>query len=238
MMDSENNALEVGKTVFPTYATKREVLERVREIAHGEADPDKDEVDYLKTVFYKMHIAERDARYKEYLDGGGTPEAYQIMPDEEEEAFKAEMGIVKERRAKLFREQEEEKERNLQRKLEIIEKIKQMVTSPEDAGKSYPEFKALQQEWKEIKSVPATKANELWRNYQLYVEQFYDMFKLNIEAREYDFKKNLELKTKLCEAAEKLAAEEDVISAFHQLQKLHQEYRETGPVAKELREEV
>ena len=238
MMDSENNALEVGKTVFPTYATKREVLERVREIAHGEADPDKDEVDYLKTVFYKMHIAERDARYKEYLDGGGTPEAYQIMPDEEEEAFKAEMGIVKERRAKLFREQEEEKERNLQRKLEIIEKIKQMVTSPEDAGKSYPEFKALQQEWKEIKSVPATKANELWRNYQLDVEQFYDMFKLNIEAREYDFKKNLELKTKLCEAAEKLAAEEDVISAFHQLQKLHQEYRETGPVAKELREEV
>ena len=238
MMDSENNALEVGKTVFPTYATKREVLERVREIAHGEADPDKDEVDYLKTVFYKMHIAERDARYKEYLDGGGTPEAYQIMPDEEEEAFKAEMGIVKERRAKLFREQEEEKERNLQRKLEIIEKIKQMVTSPEDAGKSYPEVKALQQEWKEIKSVPATKANELWRNYQLYVEQFYDMFKLNIEAREYDFKKNLELKTKLCEAAEKLASEEDVISAFHQLQKLHQEYRETGPVAKELREEV
>ena len=136
MMDSENNALEVGKTVFPTYATKREVLERVREIAHGEADPDKDEVDYLKTVFYKMHIPERDARYKEYLDGGGTPEAYQIMPDEEEEAFKAEMGIVKERRAKLFREQEEEKERNLQRKLEIIEKIKQMVTSPEDAGKA------------------------------------------------------------------------------------------------------
>ena len=238
MMDSENNALEVGKTVFPTYATKREVLDRVREIAHGEADPDKDEVDYLKTVFYKMHIAERDARYKEYLDGGGTPEAYQIMPDEEEEAFKAEMGIVKERRAKLFREQEEEKERNLQRKLEIIEKIKQMVTSPEDAGKFYPEFKTLQQEWKEIKSVPATKANELWRNYQLYVEQFYDMFKMNIEAREYDFKKNLELKTKLCEAAEKLASEEDVISAFHQLQKLHQEYRETGPVAKELREEI
>ena len=113
-----------------------------------------------------------------------------------------------------------------------------MVTSPEDAGKSYPEFKALQQEWKDIKSVPASKANELWRNYQLYVEQFYDMFKLNIEAREYDFKKNLEIKTHLCEAAEKLAEEPDVISAFHQLQKLHQEYRETGPVAKELREQM
>lgn len=238
MMDSENNALEVGKTEFPAYTTKREVLDRVREIAHGEADPNKDEVDYLKTVFYKLHIAEREASYKEFIDGGGNPDSYQILPDEEEEAFKAEMGIVRERRAKLFREQEEEKERNLQRKLEIIEKIKQMVTSPEDAGKSYPEFKALQQEWKEIKSVPAPKANELWRNYQLYVEQFYDMFKLNIEAREYDFKKNLETKARLCEAAEKLADEPDVISAFHQLQKLHQEYRETGPVAKELREEI
>lgn len=238
MMDSENNAPEVGKTVFPAYTTKREVLNRVREIAHGEADPNKDEVDYLKTVFYKMHIAEREASYKEFVDGGGNPDDYQILPDEEEEAFKAEMGIVRERRAKLFREQEEEKERNMQRKLEIIEKIKQMVTSPEDAGKSYPEFKALQQEWKEIKSVPAPKANELWRNYQLYVEQFYDMFKLNIEAREYDFKKNLEIKTRLCEAAEKLADEPDVISAFHQLQKLHQEYRETGPVAKELREQM
>lgn len=238
MMDSENNALEVGKTEFPAYTTKREVLDRVREIAHGEADLNKDEVDYLKTVFYKLHIAEREASYKEFIDGGGNPDSYQILPDEEEEAFKAEMGIVRERRAKLFREQEEEKERNLQRKLEIIEKIKQMVTSPEDAGKSYPEFKALQQEWKEIKSVPAPKANELWRNYQLYVEQFYDMFKLNIEAREYDFKKNLETKTRLCEAAEKLADEPDVISAFHQLQKLHQEYRETGPVAKELREEI
>lgn len=238
MMDSENNALEVGKTEFPAYTTKREVLDRVREIAHGEADPNKDEVDYLKTVFYKMHIAEREANYKEFIDGGGNPDSYQILPDEEEEAFKAEMGIVRERRAKLFREQEEEKERNLQRKLEIIEKIKQMVTSPEDAGKSYSEFKALQQEWKEIKSVPAPKANELWRNYQLYVEQFYDMFKMNIEAREYDFKKNLETKTRLCEAAEKLADEPDVISAFHQLQKLHQEYRETGPVAKDLREEI
>ena len=237
-MDSENNALEVGKTVFPTFTSKREVLDRVRELAHGETAPDKDEVDYLKTAFYKLHIAEREANYKEFIEGGGNPDNFQILPDELEEAFKAEMGVIKEKRAKLLQELEEEKERNLQRKLEIIDKIKQMVTSPEDAGKSYPEFKALQQEWKDIKSVPASKANELWRNYQLYVEQFYDMFKLNIEAREYDFKKNLEIKTHLCEAAEKLADETDVISAFHQLQKLHQEYRETGPVAKELREQM
>ena len=237
-MDSENDALEVGKTVFPTFTSKREVLDRVRELAHGETAPDKDEVDYLKTAFYKLHIAEREANYKEFIEGGGNPDNFQILPDELEEAFKAEMGVIKEKRAKLLQELEEEKERNLQRKLEIIDKIKQMVTSPEDAGKSYPEFKALQQEWKDIKSVPASKANELWRNYQLYVEQFYDMFKLNIEAREYDFKKNLEIKTHLCEAAEKLADETDVISAFHQLQKLHQEYRETGPVAKELREQM
>ena len=218
------------------YQNKKEVLARAREIAQGEEAPQKEEVDYLKTAFYKLHIAEREARLKEYIDGGGDPEAYQILPDEDEEAFKAEMGIIKERRQKLFKEQE--KQENLQRKLEIIEKIKAMVTSPEEANKSYKEFKALQEEWKEIKNVPAEKANELWRNYQLYVEQFYDLLKLNSEAREYDFKKNLELKTKLCEAAEKLAEETEIISAFHQLQKLHQEFREIGPVAKELREEI
>ena len=220
------------------YETKTEVLDRVKELAHGEEVPQKDEVEYLKTAFYKLHIAEREAKLKAYIDGGGDPEQYQITPDEDETVFKAEMGLIKERRAQLFREQEEEKEANLKKKLEIIDKIKAMVTSPEEANKTYQEFKALQQEWREIKAVPAEKANELWRNYQLYVEQFYDLLKLNSEAREYDFKKNLEMKTKLCEAAEKLAEETDVISAFHQLQKLHAEYREIGPVSKELREEI
>ena len=232
--NSENSETSERKQ----YQTKKEVLERVREIAQGEEAPQKEEVDYLKTVFYKLHIAEREARLKEYIDNGGDPEAYQILPDQEEEAFKAEMGVIKEKRQKLFKEQEQEKQENLQKKLKKKKKIKGMVTSPEEANKSYKEFKTLQEEWKEIKNVPAEKANELWRNYQLYVEQFYDLLKLNSEAREYDFKKNLELKTKLCEAAEKLADEADIISAFHQLQKLHQEYRETGPVAKELREEI
>ena len=220
------------------YQTKKEVLERVQEIAHSDEAPQKDEVDYLKTVFYKLHVAAREAQLKAYIDGGGDPEHYQIMPDPDEEAFKAEMGIIKEKRQQLFLEQEQEKKANLEKKLAIIEKIKTMITSPEEANKSYKDFKALQEEWREIKNVPAEHANELWRNYQLYVEQFYDLLKLNSEAREYDFKKNLELKTKLCEAAEKLADEPDVISAFHQLQKLHQEYRETGPVARELREEI
>ena len=220
------------------YETKKEVLDRIKEIAHGDETPQKEEIDYLKTSFYKLHIAEREANLKAYIDGGGDPEAYQITPDEDEEVFKAEMGIIKEKRAKLFKEQEAEKQVNLEKKLAIIEKIKSMITSPEEANKAYQEFKTLQAEWREIKNVPAEKANELWRNYQLYVEQFYDLLKLNSEAREYDFKKNYGLKTKLCEAAEKLADEPDVISAFHQLQKLHAEYREIGPVAKEQREEI
>ena len=257
MMDSQENALVEEQNVNEVavaenteqtevteiverkqYQTKLEVLERVQEIAHSDEAPQKEEVDYLKTVFYKLHVAEREAQQKAYLDAGGDPDQYQIMPDPVEEAFKAEMGIIKEKRQQLFREQEQEKKANLEKKQAIIEKIKTMITSPEEANKSYKEFKALQDEWREIKNVPAEHANELWRNYQLYVEQFYDLLKLNSEAREYDFKKNLELKTKLCEAAEKLADETDVISAFHQLQKLHQEYRETGPVARELREEI
>ena len=220
------------------YASKAEILERVREIAHGEETPQKEEVDNLKTAFYKLHIAEREAHIKAFIDGGGDPNQYQIVPDSVEEAFKAEMGIIKEKRAKLFKEQEAEKQENLTKKLAIIDKIKSMITTPEEANKSYQEFKTLQQQWREIKNVPAEKANELWRNYQLYVEQFYDMLRLNSIARDEDFKKNLEAKTRLCEIAENLANEEDIISAFHQLQKLHQEYREIGPVAKEQREEI
>ena len=260
MMDSQENALLQGaqeeQNVEQTaveqtaaadvqqventkvYKTKQEVVDRLKEIVASDEAPVKEEIDLLKTVFYKLHIAEREARLKEYINGGGNPEAYQVLPDETEETFKAQMAVIREKRAQIMQQQEAEKQANLEKKLEIIEKIKAMATSPDEAGKSFGEFKELQQQWKDIKNVPADKANELWRNYQLYVEQFYDLLKLNSEAREYDFKKNLEMKTKLCEAAEKLADEEDVISAFHQLQELHQQYREIGPVAKELREEV
>ena len=247
-MDSQEKATEMTlpvenldnkeESARKQYATKKEVVERVKELAHGEDIPQKEEVDYLKTVFYKLHTAEREATLKAFIEGGGDPETYQITPDEDEEVFKAEMGLIRERRAQYLKEQELEKEANLQRKLEIIEKIKAMLTTPEEANQSYQDFKALQQEWKEIKNVPAANASELWRNYQLYVEQFYDLLKLNNEAREYDFKKNLETKTKLCEAAETLAELDDCISAFRQLQELHTKYRETGPVAKEFREEI
>lgn len=220
------------------YSNKQEVLDRVKELAHGNEHPSKAEVDLLKTIFYKLHLAQREEEQKAYMEAGGDPEKYQVQPDEQEEEFKAEMTLIKEKRAKLHQQQEQEKKENLKRKEEIIEKIKSMTTSPDAANKAYQEFKALQQEWKEIKLVPAEKLNELWRNYQLYVEQFYDLLNLNREAREYDFKKNYEIKTKLCEEAEKLGEEPDVISAFHQLQELHQQYRETGPVARELREEI
>ena len=220
------------------YNSKKEVIERLKEIVSSDETPVKAEIDHLKTTFYKLHFAEREKQQKEYLEAGGDPEKYQIVPDEDEEVFKAEMGVIKEKRQKALAEIEEEKQENLKRKEDIIEKIKAMSVSPEEANKSYNDFKALQQEWKNIKAVPADKSNELWHNYQLHVEQFYDMLNLNREAREYDFKKNLEAKTKLCEAAEKLADEPDVISAFHQLQDLHQQYREIGPVAKDLREQI
>ena len=262
MMDSQENTLELGtneevvneevtsqavetepqveneEQTRVVYETKADVLHRLQDIAHSEETPQKEEVEYLKASFYKLHVAEREAKLKAYLEAGGDPEQYQYTPDPEEESFKAEMGIIKEKRAKIFKEMEAEKQDNLTKKLAIIDRIKAMVTTPDEANKNYKEFKALQEQWREIKNVPADKANELWRNYQLYVEQFYDMLRLNSEAREYDFKKNFELKTALCEAAEKLADEEDVISAFHQLQKLHQEYREIGPVAKEQREDI
>ena len=232
----ENTATTLANS--KNYKSKAEIIERLKEIVGNDENPTKEELDHLKTSFYKLHIAEREAQQKAYLEAGGDPDKYVLVPDEAEDVFKAEVGVIKERRAKLFLQQEAEKQENLEKKLNIIERIKNMASSPEEANKNYNEFKELQQQWKDIKNVPADKANELWRNYQLYVEQYYDQLNLNREAREYDFKKNLGIKNHLCEAAEKLAEEPDVISAFHQLQELHQQFREVGPVAKELRDEV
>ena len=230
MMDSQEEEKRI-------YATKQEVLDRVKELAQEE-NPSKQEIDHLKVAFYHLLNTEREAQQKAYIEAGGDPMQYVVPTDEDEQVFKAEMTIVREKRQKAFLAQEEEKQNNLKRKLEIIERIKTLATSPEEANNAYQEFKALQNEWKEIKAVPAENATDLWKSYQLCVEQFYDLLKLNSEAREYDFKKNYEMKTALCETAERLAEEEDVISAFHQLQELHSQYREIGPVAKELRDEI
>ena len=218
--------------------TKEDVLDRLKELAQDAENAGKHEFDSLKQTFYKLHNAVLEAEKKLFIENGGTEDEYRPESDAVEEEFKSVMGTIKERRNTQAAEIERQKEENLQVKLSIIEELKELVESPEDTNKSYTEFKKLQQQWNETKLVPQGKVNELWKNYQLYVEKFYDILKLNNEFREYDFKKNLEIKTRLCQAVEKLAEEEDVVSAFHQLQKLHQEFRDTGPVAKELRDQV
>ena len=235
---TEEVTAEVQTEAAPKPATKEDVLNLLKELAQNAENANKQDIDNLKQSFYKLHNAELEAAKVQFTDNGGNIEDFVPQEDPEEEEFKRLMGVIKEKRSKMAAELERQKEENLQVKLSIIEELKELVESGDDANKSYTEFKKLQQQWNETKLVPQGKVNELWKNYQLYVEKFYDLLKLNNEFREYDFKKNLEIKTHLCEAAEKLADEEDVVSAFHQLQKLHQEFRDTGPVAKELRDEI
>ena len=225
--------------------TREEVIAALQKLAENIESINKQDLDALKQAFYRIHNALLDAKKKtEATEEENEKEGEKPVVEEKtvedplEVEFKQLMASIKEKRNHLIANQEKEKEDNLQIKLSIIEELRELVESPEDANKSYQEFKKLQQQWNETKAIPQARVNELWRNYQLYVEKFYDLLKLNNEFREYDFKKNLEIKLHLCEAAEKLCTEEDVISAFHQLQKLHQEFRDTGPVAKELRQEI
>lgn len=226
------------KAMYEPLKTQEEVVARLTEINKDACNADKQEIDFLKQTFYKLHKAEQDAARKVFIDKGGNADDFVPASDPWETRFKEIMGSIKEKRNAKAAEQEQEKEQNLQKKLAILEKMKTLAETTEDTSKIYNEFKQLQQEWNEIKQVPVGKINELWKTYQLYTEKFYDMVKLNNEFREYDFKKNLEQKIHLCETAEKLAEEPDVVSAFHQLQKLHQEFRDIGPVAKDLRENI
>ena len=229
---------EEAEPQIPLMNTKEEVLARAQEIAEQGEGGNKQELELLKQLYYKYHRADLLAKQQAFVDAGGDPEAYQPEPDPTEEPFKQAMQQIRQRRAQLQAEQEQQRAENLERKQAVIEKIKLLATTPEEAGKSYDAFKELQAEWKEIGPVPAENVSEVWKNYQLYVEQFYDMLKLNIQFREYDFRKNLEAKTLLCEQAERLADEKDVVKAINQLQTLHQEWKEIGPVAKDLREEI
>lgn len=231
-------APESVKAVFETRHSKAEVLERLKQIVRDNEEINKAEIDYLKQAFYKYHKAEVESLCQKFLADGGKIEDFLPAPDPDESVFKAEMSVIKDRRNAEREETEKIKEENYEKKLAIIEKIKAMLGDPEKANQSYKDFKDLRTQWNDIKQVPAEKANDLWKNYQLYCEEFYDMLKLNNEFREYDFKKNLELKTKIIEAAEKLEDAEDIVSAFHQLQKLHEEFRAIGPVAKDLREQI
>ncbi len=227
-----------SEPTIPLMKTKEEVLARAQEIAEQGDGGQKQELELLKQLYYKYHNADMAAAMQAYVDAGGDPEAYQPEIDPTAEAFKQAMQQIRQQRAELQSQQEQQRIDNLAQKQAVIEKIKLLATTPEEAGKSYDAFKELQNEWKEIGPVPAENVSEIWKSYQLYVEQFYDMLKLNIQFREYDFRKNLEAKTLLCEQAERLAQEPDVVKAINQLQTLHQEWKEIGPVAKDIREEI
>ena len=232
------NAPSESTDKIPTPTTKAEVLAQLRRYVEQPATSDRAVLDRLRNVFYRLHNDEILKAREAFVAEGGNAEDFVPAADPDEQEYKRLVASVKEVRAKVAAEAEATRQANLQRKLDIIEEIKQMVAQPEDIDKKYDRFKALQAEWKEIGNIPAEQVTETWKNFHHNVEQFYDLLRINHEMRAYDFKKNLEIKTRLCESAEKLAEDEDVVAAFHALQKLHQEFRETGPVAKEQREEI
>ena len=231
---------EEPKPLEEKEQTKKEILQKLKDLGKDVINTNRQELESLKQAFYKLHNDEIEAAKKAFLEkeGDDTTKTFSYPKDEIEEDFKKTFESIKAKRKEVAVEIEKIKEENLKQKLAIIERLKEMVATPDDANTLYKEFKNLEKEWNEIKDVPQGKIKELWKSYDHYVEQFYDVLKLSNEFREYDFKKNLEIKTRLCEIAEKLMEEPDIVSAFHQLQKLHEEYRETGPVAKELRDEV
>lgn len=231
-----NETAEEATVTIPQ--TKEEVVAMAKEMVASQDPIDKQKADMLKAVFYKLHNAEMMQEREKFVEAGGEVEKFVPKLDALEPEFRALMQIVRERRVSEQEEVERQKQQNLEAKLRILERIQQLAATPEEANQHFDEFKALQAEWQEIKAVPAERATELWKNYQLYVERFYDLLKLGHELRDYDFRKNLEIKTKLCEQAEALTTEEDVVSAINQLQNLHQEWKETGPVAKDIREEI
>ena len=232
--DNEATIAEESRPV-----TREEILSRIEAIAQEEDVLNcKAEVESLKVQFYRLRTIELDAARKEFVAEGGEETLFIPAPDTLEAPFKEAMNSIKAKRNAWLKAQEEEQEANYAAKLELLAQLQQLV---EKAGQGTPdtaEFKSVQARWKEIKNIPQAKVADLWKQYQLLGEQFYDVLKINHEFREYDFKKNLEAKSRICETAEALTTDEDVIGAFRQLQQLHNEFRETGPVAPELREEV
>ena len=218
--------------------SKEEILEKLTGLVGAAADATRNEVEALKQAYYKIHRSEVDELKKAFLTAGGEEKDFVAPEDETESKIKELLNVYKEKRAAILAEEERVKAANYALKLQLIDQLKALTESQEDFNKLYNDFKDIQQRWKEVKAVPQEYVSELWKNYQIYSEKFYDIIKINNQFRDYDFKKNLEMKTALCETVEKLQTEPDVISAFHQLQKLHQQWREIGPVAKELREDL
>ena len=218
--------------------SKEVILEKLTGLVGAAADATRNEVEALKQAYYKIHRSEVDELKKAFLTAGGEEKDFVAPEDETESKIKELLNVYKEKRAAILAEEERVKAANYALKLQLIDQLKALTESQEDFNKLYNDFKDIQQRWKEVKAVPQEHVSELWKNYQTYSEMFYDIIKINNQFRDYDFKKNLEMKTALCETVEKLQTEPDVISAFHQLQKLHQQWREIGPVAKELREDL
>lgn len=218
--------------------TKDEILEKLKNLASQKELPSRAEVESLKQAFYKLRSAAVEAEKAKFIEDGNEAEAFTPSADPSEDVVKTFLQEVKEKRAQHAIADERVKEENYNKKLRIIDSIKNLTESSDDFNKLYKEFKDLQQEWNEITLIPQAKMKELWKSYQIYTEKFYDLIKINNEFRDYDFKKNLELKNSIIEAVEKLTEEADPVSAFHQLQNFHQQWREIGPVARELREEI
>lgn len=233
-----NDTPEGEMAVAASKLTKEEILAKLTELVETSVETARGEVESLKQAYYKIHRNEVDELKKAFLENGGEEKDFTAPEDEIENKIKDLLAAYKEKRAAVLAEEERVKAANYALKLQLIDQLKALTESQEDFNKLYNDFKDIQQRWKEVKAVPQEHVNDLWKNYQIYTEKFYDIIKINNQFRDYDFKKNLEMKTALCETVEKLESEPDVISAFHQLQKLHQQWREIGPVAKELREDL
>ena len=219
--------------------SREQIIERIKALLEMPVEEVKDEIDALKQLYYKQRkneIEEAHRKYDEKTDG--EKGEFQIPFDSLEDTLKGLLNVFKEKKAAYIEAIEKEKEENLARKHAILDEIKGYLQDPDNIGKYYNDFKERQQAFKEIVNVPASAVSELWKNFQTYSENFYDLLKIHKELRDYDFKKNLEQKISLCEQAEALAENTDILDAFKTLQSLHEEWRGIGPVAKEMREEI
>lgn len=230
---------ETAAPETPELKTKEDVMTRLTQLAAAEAvEISREEIAHLKQRFYAIRKLEQEAELAAHLAAGKDAESFIPALDTTEEDFKNLMNTVRERKAAQAAAEEEERKQNLARKLALIEELRTISADTDNVNRAFPRVKEIQAEFKEIGEVPPSEATDLWKDYQGAVEQFYDQLKVNKDLRDYDFRKNLELKTLLCEEAEKLNDEEDIVLAFKRLQNLHDEWRQTGPVAKEQREEI
>ncbi len=235
----EHHAVEDENVEESSTLSKEEIIEKLKNYSiKSNVIPSRSEVESLKHAYYKIRSTEVEEQKAQYIEAGNNAEDFVPSIDPSEDVLKTFLNEIKEKRASLVAVEEKLREENYEKKLGVIEAIKNLTESTDDFNKLYREFKDLQQQWNDIKLVPASKVKELWKSYQIYTEKFYDLIKINNEFRDYDFKKNLDLKVTICESVEKLLEEADPVSAFHQLQNFHQQWREIGPVAKDLREEI